>query len=60
MHLIYLVVLQLDEQEKRPKNYRFGHSQIRPFYTLNSSGVRGQIFPDCKGTCPVTHDRVLD
>ncbi len=40
--------------------YRFGHSQIRPYYTLNSSGVRGQIFPDCKGTCPVTHDRVLD
>ncbi len=40
--------------------YRFGHSQIRPFYTLNSSGVRGQVFPDCKGTCPVTHDRVLD
>ncbi len=40
--------------------YRFGHSQIRPFYTLNSSGVRGQIFPDWKGTCPVTHDRVLD
>jgi len=40
--------------------YRFGHSQIRPFYTLNSSGARGQIFPDCKGTCPVTHDRVLE
>ena len=40
--------------------YRFGHSQIRPYYTLNSSGVRGQVFPDCKGTCPVTHDRVLD
>ena len=40
--------------------YRFGHSQIRPYYTLNSSGVRGQIFPDCKGTCPVTQNRVLD
>ncbi len=40
--------------------YRFGHSQIRPYYVLNASGVRGQIFPDCAGTCPVKHDRVLD
>ncbi len=40
--------------------YRFGHSQIRPYYMLNSSGIRGQIFPDCKGTCPVPHNRVLD
>ncbi len=40
--------------------YRFGHSQIRPFYILNRSGARGQIFPDCAGTCPVTHDHVLE
>ncbi|MEO8971807.1 MAG: heme peroxidase family protein [Ktedonobacteraceae bacterium] len=40
--------------------YRFGHSQIRTMYTLNSSGAKGQVFPDCAGTCPVTHDRVID
>ncbi len=40
--------------------YRFGHSQIRPIYTLNSSGAKGQIFPDCAGTCPVPHERVVD
>ncbi len=40
--------------------YRFGHSQVRPIYTLNSSGAKGQIFPDCAGTCPVPHDRVVE
>ncbi len=40
--------------------YRFGHSQIRPIYTLNASGAQGQIFPECAGTCPVKHDYVLD
>jgi Animal haem peroxidase len=40
--------------------YRFGHSQIRTMYTLNGSGVQGQVFPDCAGTCPVRHDRVID
>ncbi len=40
--------------------YRFGHSQVRLIYTLNSSGAKGQIFPDCAGTCPVPHDRVVD
>ena len=40
--------------------YRFGHSQIRTRYTLNGSGAQGQVFPDCAGTCPVRHDRVID
>jgi heme peroxidase len=40
--------------------YRFGHSQVRPIYTLNSGGAKGQIFPDCAGTCPVPHERVVD
>ncbi len=40
--------------------YRFGHSQVRSIYTLNSSGAKGQIFPDCAGTCPVPHNRVVD
>src|SRR5579883_2249278 len=40
--------------------YRYGHSQIRSFYTLNDLGTKGQIFPDCAGTCPVTHDHVID
>jgi Animal haem peroxidase len=40
--------------------YRFGHSQIRFIYTLNASGAKGQVFPDCAGTCPVPHNRVLD
>jgi len=40
--------------------YRFGHSQIRSMYTLNSQGVQGNVFPDCAGTCPVKHDRVIE
>jgi hypothetical protein len=40
--------------------YRFGHSQIRPRYTLNEHGAKGNVFPDCAGTCPVEHDRVID
>ncbi|MHB8598977.1 MAG: peroxidase family protein [Ktedonobacteraceae bacterium] len=40
--------------------YRFGHSQIRTMYTLNGHGATGQVFPDCAGTCPVRHDRVID
>ncbi|GAC1366864.1 MAG: heme peroxidase family protein [Ktedonobacteraceae bacterium] len=40
--------------------YRFGHSQIRPLYILNEQGAKGQVFPDCAGTCPVNHDRVID
>ena len=40
--------------------YRFGHSQVRSMYTLNSMGARGQVFPDCAGTCPVPHDRVIE
>ena len=40
--------------------YRFGHSQVRSIYTLNSTGAQGQVFPDCAGTCPVTHERVIE
>jgi len=40
--------------------YRYGHSQVRSIYTLNESGAKGQVFPDCAGTCPVPHDRVVD
>jgi hypothetical protein len=40
--------------------YRYGHSQIRSLYTLNDYGTKGQIFPDCAGTCPVTYDHVVD
>lgn len=40
--------------------YRFGHSQVRSMYTLNSTGARGQVFPDCAGTCPVPHDRAIE
>lgn len=40
--------------------YRFGHSQIRSMYTLNDGGAKGNLFPDCAGTCPVPHDRVVD
>jgi len=40
--------------------YRFGHSQIRTIYTLNDTGAKGTIFPDCAGTCPVQHDHVVD
>jgi Animal haem peroxidase len=40
--------------------YRFGHSQVRTLYTLNAGGAKGGIFPECAGTCPVSHDRVVD
>jgi len=40
--------------------YRFGHSQVRTLYTLNASGAKGGIFPECAGTCPVPHGRVVD
>jgi Animal haem peroxidase len=40
--------------------YRFGHSQIRLTYKLNDGSAQLQVFPDCGGTCPVTHNRVLD
>ncbi len=40
--------------------YRFGHSQVRSMYTLNSTGAKGQVFPDCAGTCPVLHGRVIE
>jgi hypothetical protein len=40
--------------------YRYGHSQVRSTYTLNGGGAMGQVFPDCQGTCPVRHDRVVD
>lgn len=40
--------------------YRYGHSQVRSLYTLNSGGATGQVFPDCAGTCPVPHDRAID
>ncbi len=40
--------------------YRFGHSQIRSIYTLNDRGAKGQVFPDCAGTRPVLHERVID
>lgn len=40
--------------------YRFGHGQIRSRYVLNNSGISGNVFPDCAGTCPVLHTRVID
>lgn len=40
--------------------YRFGHSQIRLSYALNDGSEQLSVFPDCGGTCPVPHDRVLD
>ena len=40
--------------------YRFGHSQIRVNYVLNSGGAHGQVFPDYAGTCPVPHERVIE
>jgi hypothetical protein len=40
--------------------YRFGHSQVRSMYTLNSSGIQGQVFPDCGGTCPVPQAKALE
>ena len=26
----------------------------------NDGGAKGQVFPDCAGTCPVPHDRIVD
>ena len=54
-----------DEQSHIPVEfadaaYRFGHSQIRSMYLLNSGGAKGQVFPYCAGTCPVPHDRVVE
>lgn len=40
--------------------YRYGHSQVRALYMLNDYGAKGQVFPDCAGTCPVPHDRAVD
>lgn len=40
--------------------YRYGHSQIRSLYTLNSLGAKGQVFPDCAGTCPVPQNRAIE
>src|SRR6266566_2638283 len=40
--------------------YRYGHSQVRLIYTLNGMGAKGQVFPDCEGTCPVPHDRAVE
>jgi len=40
--------------------YRYGHSQVRSLYTLNDGGAKGQVFPDCAGTCPVPHSRSVD
>jgi hypothetical protein len=40
--------------------YRYGHSQVRSLYTLNDGGAKGQVFPDCAGTCPVPHNRAVD
>lgn len=40
--------------------YRFGHSQVRSIYILNDGGAKGQVFPDCAGTCPVPQDRAID
>jgi hypothetical protein len=40
--------------------YRFGHGQVRTLYTLNAGGAQGGIFPECAGTCPVPHNRVVD
>jgi hypothetical protein len=39
--------------------YRFGHSQIRTTYRLNSHAT-GCIFPDCAGGRPVPHQQVID
>jgi hypothetical protein len=40
--------------------YRYGHSQVRQIYTLNGGGAKGQVFPDCAGTCPVPHAQAVD
>jgi hypothetical protein len=40
--------------------YRYGHSQIRHLYTLNSGSAPAPIFPDLIGFRPVTPDRWVD
>jgi len=40
--------------------YRYGHSQIRHLYTLNSGSTPAPIFPDLIGFRPVTPDRWVD
>ena len=40
--------------------YRYGHSQIRHLYTLNSGSKPAPIFPDLIGFRPVTPDRWVD
>jgi Animal haem peroxidase len=40
--------------------FRYGHSQIRHSYTLNSTSVPVPIFPDLIGFHPVTPDRRVD
>jgi Animal haem peroxidase len=39
--------------------YRFGHSQIRTTYRLNSKAT-GCLFPDCAGGRPVSHQQAID
>ena len=40
--------------------YRYGHSQIRHLYTLNSGSAPAPIFPDLIGFRPVTQDRWVE
>jgi len=40
--------------------YRYGHSQIRHLYTLNSGSAPARIFPDLIGFRPVTPDRRVE
>jgi hypothetical protein len=40
--------------------YRYGHSQIRHLYTLNSVSAPAPIFPDLIGFRPVTPDRWVE
>lgn len=40
--------------------YRFGHSQVRPSYLLNASGVGGAMFPDLAGGRPVPAGGTID
>jgi hypothetical protein len=40
--------------------YRYGHSQIRHSYTLNSESAPAAIFPDLIGFRPVPRDRHVD
>jgi hypothetical protein len=40
--------------------YRYGHSQIRQRYTLNTASAPTPIFPDLMGFRPVSSDRRVD